>query len=130
MPRIKVTALSLCLLSSLASQFVLPAYSAEGKPAAASTVSSATELANQVAAAYGGMVKIKEMLNRGSRCHGFLKNVSTISSSSNVFECEVISKGDKVRIEMEFLGQPKIEAFDGKTGWTQSGNLRRVETRA
>lgn len=85
------------------------------------TASSAVELANQVSAAYGGMARIKEMINRGTRSHAKLYNMSSISNASNMFECEFISKGNKLRIEMEVLGQQKVEAFDGKTGWTQAG---------
>lgn len=85
------------------------------------TASSAVELANQVSAAYGGMARIKEMINRGTRSHAKLYNMSSISNASNVFECEFISKGSKLRIEMEILGQKKVEAFDGKLGWTQTG---------
>jgi predicted aspartyl protease len=125
MTRLKAIILNLTLLSLLtaliaaATPFVA---AAEKKPAAQGTVSSASELANQLAAAYGGMLRIKEMSGRGRRSHGHLKNLSTISSAANDFECVFVSKGDKVRIEMEFLGQPKIEVFNGKAGWTQAGN--------
>jgi predicted aspartyl protease/tetratricopeptide (TPR) repeat protein len=121
MPRITATLLTIVLLSFVMFCHAPAAGSADGRAAAASTAGSAPELANQLSAAYGGMLKIKEMLNRGTRSHGFLKNLSTISSASNNFECLFVTRQDKVRIEMEFLGQPKIEAFNGRSGWTQAG---------
>ncbi|MBX9690666.1 MAG: aspartyl protease family protein [Candidatus Obscuribacterales bacterium] len=86
------------------------------------TASSAAELANQLAAAYGGMAKIKEMLNRGCRSKGTLHNLSSISASSNSFDCIFLSKGNKLRIEMQLLGQEKVTAFDGKVGWSRTGD--------
>ena len=100
----------------------LPARAAENKVAVSQTSSAASELANQVAAAYGGMAKIKEMMSKGTRSHGKVSTWSTISSATNQFECEIISKGYKVRTEMLIFGQLHIMAYDGKHGWSQSGD--------
>lgn len=118
-------ALSILLLLLPVLAFYLPQRSfaqASKQIATAGNSLSASEMANQLAGAYGGMAKIKEMMNRGTRSHGRLNNMSSISSASNVFECELLSKGDKLRVEMEILGQKKIEAYDGKSGWSQVGN--------
>lgn len=123
MSRARKTVICLLLLSTVAGSLPLvSAYAADGKLASSSPIMSAAELANQLAAAYGGMARIKEMLNRGSRSHGKLNNLSSISTASNVFECEFLSKGNKLRIEMEILGQSRLEAYDGKGGWTQMGD--------
>ena len=122
MPRIQAKYFELLLLSAALAWLPMQSTIAAGDAIAAASPISATELANQLSAAYGGMAKVKEMLNRGSRSHGKLNNMSSLSSASNTFECEFLSKGNKLRIEMEIFGQQKIEAFDGKTGWTQMGD--------
>lgn len=122
MPRIQSKCFKLLLLSAAIACMPLSSTLAAGDTSAATSPISATELANQLSAAYGGMARIKEMLNRGSRSHGKLNNMSSISSASNTFECEFLSKGNKLRIEMEIFGQQKIEAYDGKIGWSQMGD--------
>lgn len=120
MPRIPAIGLIL-VLQLAAAAFCGLESKASDKVASASTLDSASDLAKQLAAAYGGMAKIKEMLNRGSRSHGSINSFAGLSSASNSFECEFLSKGNKLRIQMQLLGQDKIEVYDGKSGWTSVG---------
>lgn len=125
MPRFKARVLSFTLLYlstvGISTCLSLPVL-AQTKVAATQTNLTASELANQVAAAYGGMAKIKEMMSKGTRSHGKVSTWSTISSANNQFECEIISKGYKVRTEMMIFGQLHVMAFDGKKGWSKSGD--------
>ncbi len=111
------------LAVSLALAIIAPcsirSLAAENRIAAASTTSSAVELANQLAGAYGGMSRIKEMLNRPTRGHVTLDTKSSVSGSSNKLECDVLSKGSKIRTEMDLLGQKNITGYDGKIAWTK-----------
>lgn len=100
----------------------LPLLADEAKVATSQSTASATDLANQVSSAYGGMAKIKEMMEKGTRSHGKVHTWSTISAASNQFECEIISRGYKVRTEMLIFGQLHIMAYDGQKGWSQTGD--------
>lgn len=75
-----------------------------------------------VIAAYGGAEKIKQHRERPMRSHGTISSNSGISSASNSYECDVLEKGDKLRIEMTMLGVPMIIGYDGKNSWTQYGD--------
>ncbi len=124
MPRSKARSRSILLLSMVLLLLApsVPMHAEEVKLASSQSSASAMELANQVAAAYGGMAKIKEMMEKGTRSHGKVHTWSTISAASNQFECEIISRGYKVRTEMLIFGQLHIMAYDGKTGWSQTGD--------
>ena len=124
MPRFKARS-SFALLLSTALLLLAPSVpllADEVKLAASQSSASATDLANQVATAYGGMAKIKEMMQKGTRSHGKVHTWSTISAASNQFECEIVSRGYKVRTEMLIFGQLHIMAYDGKSGWSQTGD--------
>jgi predicted aspartyl protease len=124
MPRFKARSRFVLLLSTALLLLApsVPILADELKVATTQSAASATELANQVAAAYGGMAKIKEMMEKGTRSHGKVHTWSTISAASNQFECEIISRGYKVRTEMLIFGQLHIMAYDGKKGWSQTGD--------
>ncbi|MBY0358549.1 MAG: retroviral-like aspartic protease family protein [Candidatus Obscuribacterales bacterium] len=83
---------------------------------------SATELSQLIGKAYGGFAKIKEANALGTRNHCKSSAISGISEATNAFECEIIGKGDSLRLETVILGQKNILGFDGKEGWTQVGN--------
>ncbi len=67
--------------------------------------------------AYGGESKFKQVYEKG--CHGFGKytQISSLSGAANTFEIEIFNKGDKIREEMNVLGEPLIGGFDGKHSW-------------
>lgn len=111
-----------CLSLTIVGTGFTPALGSEKQIAVASTSSSAAELANQLAAAYGGMARIKEMLNRPTRGHVTLETKSSVSGSSNNLSCDILSKGNKIRTEMDLLGQKNISGYDGKIAWTQAAD--------
>ncbi len=103
-----------------------PALSVGDKPApvaaAASRDKSAAEIASAVANAYGGINKIKETRERATRSHGTVAVTSGISGASNSFECDILERDNKMRMEMTVLGQPMVMGFDGNKSWTQFGD--------
>jgi predicted aspartyl protease/tetratricopeptide (TPR) repeat protein len=80
------------------------------------------DLLNAVITAFGGPTKLKEMRDHPIRAHATIGSSSSISSAANSYECDVLEKADKMRIEMTMLGMPMIIAYDGKNGWTQYGD--------
>jgi predicted aspartyl protease len=82
---------------------------------------SARHLADQILAAYGGLKTIKEVNAEGFRNIGKVVQYSTLSGAANTFECEVLTKGRKIRIAMEVMGQPLITGFNGENSWTSQG---------
>lgn len=82
---------------------------------------SGLDLARQVAAAYGGAKLIHENSERGTRSIGRLVSKSSLSAASNEFDCEVLSKGNKMRVETAVLGNRNVLAYDGKVAWTNNG---------
>lgn len=53
---------------------------------------------------------------------------SSLSDASNKFETEMFSKGDKVRVETNVLGNRNVVAFDGKVAWTMNGDWVSMST--
>jgi predicted aspartyl protease/Tfp pilus assembly protein PilF len=75
-----------------------------------------------VVQAYGGATKLREHRERAMRSHGTISSTSSISAAANTYECDVLEKGEKVRVEMTMLGVPLIMGYDGKSSWTQFGD--------
>ena len=73
--------------------------------------------------AYGGPDKLKEIDALAMRAKGKLKEFSSISNAENDFDCSMVSKGDKLRVEMAILGQQMITGYDGHEGWMQQGDV-------
>jgi len=92
------------------------------KTISSSKLSSAKDVLQLVLEAYGGAEKVKEHHARGMRSHATISSISGISSAENSYECEVLEKADKVRVEMTLLGTPLIIAYDGKNSWQQYGD--------
>lgn len=99
-------------------------YAAAEKPAAgtAKSVKSAKEVLDAIVTAYGGAEKLKEHRQHPMRSHAIISSSSGISSAANSYECDVLERGDKVRVEMTMLGVPMIVGFDGKNSWQQYGD--------
>jgi predicted aspartyl protease len=75
------------------------------------------KLVQEVLEAYGGEAKFKQVYEKG--CHGFgtYTQISSLSGAANTFDLEIFNKGDKIREEMNVLGEPLIGGFDGKHSW-------------
>jgi hypothetical protein len=84
--------------------------------------SAARQLAQEVIAAYGGEKVLKQVSDAGSRSKGTLVEYSTLSGAVNSFNCEILSKGEKMRIELNVMGQRLITGYDGRHGWVQQGD--------
>ena len=83
---------------------------------------SAQKLAEEVIAAYGGEQVLKRVAEAGSRSKGLLIEYSTLSGAVNSFQCEILSKGEKMRIELDVMGQRLVTGYDGNRGWVQQGD--------
>lgn len=81
----------------------------------------ARTLARLVLEAYGGEQKLRELEKVTFRGTGKIFEYSSLSSAHNSFACKMLSKGNKLRIEMMIMGQPIITAYNGTTGWSQQG---------
>ncbi len=73
--------------------------------------------------AYGGPDKLREIDALAMRAKGTVKEFSSISNAENDFDCNMVSKGDKLRVEMTILGQQMITGYDGHEGWMQQGDV-------
>lgn len=111
---------SLLMLAAFSSTSAVSA--AVDKDNSASRFHSAKDILQLVLQAYGGAAKLKEHHDRGMRSHATINSISGISSAENSYECDIIEKADKVRVEMTILGTPLIIAYDGKTSWQQNGD--------
>jgi len=80
------------------------------------------ELAQKIMAAYGGEAKLRELESMAFRGKGKINEYSSISKAENSFDCTMVSMGNKLRIEMNIMGQPLITGYDGKTGWLRQGD--------
>lgn len=83
---------------------------------------SGASLLQAIVKAYGGADTVKAEKNRPVRIHGTISTSSGISNAANSYECDVLEKGDKLRVEMTMLGVPLIMGFDGKRAWQQYGD--------
>lgn len=83
---------------------------------------AATDLAQKVLNAYGGLDKIKQFQNTPIRETGKLEQISSISGSSNTLPCELITLKNKQHLKSNFMGHTVITCFDGKDCWTQQGD--------
>lgn len=117
-----LTVLLAGVLASFAGADGTPVPSAQTSPAAAAAPAQAAGIAAKVLEAYGGLEKLKEVKSQPYRSHGRVTVTSAISRAANSFECDILGKGDKVRIETSVLGQPMVFGFDGKDSWRQFGD--------
>ena len=78
------------------------------KTNSANKANSAKDVLQLVLQAYGGPAKVKEHRERGMRSHATISSISGISSAENSYECDILEKADKVRVEMTMLGTPMI----------------------
>jgi len=127
-PRLSTAAATTALTLALASCLYAPgpAACAEAEikdvPAAAETKpAQEQELIQDILSAYGGETKMRELDAAPVRASGKITEFSTISKAQNSFDCTMVSKGNKLRIDMNVMGQPLITGYDGVQGWTEQG---------
>jgi predicted aspartyl protease/tetratricopeptide (TPR) repeat protein len=113
-----VIAQSLALLIVFSSAGIV--FAAPPKPAVKGK--TAREVMTYIIDAYGGNETIKAHREHPMRSHGTISSTSGISDAANSYECDVLEKGDKVRVEMTMLGAPMIIGYDGKNSWQQYGD--------
>lgn len=80
---------------------------------------AARDLLDAIVGAYGGPEIVKRHHENAMRTRGSLSCNSTISPANNTQECEVLQKGDKMRISMNLMGTPLVMGYDGKNSWTR-----------
>lgn len=86
------------------------------------TAKAAREIASAILTVYGGVDKLKELDEQVCTGKGRMTEFSSISQAANTFQCDMVSKGDKVRVEINVMGQPTITAYDGERGWLKLGD--------
>lgn len=94
----------------------------QSAPAVSTNNPEPATLVGQILDAYGGVEKLREIDTMAFRSVGKIKEYSSISEAANTFDCTMISQGNKLRIEMNVMGQPLITAYDGRSGWLQQGD--------
>lgn len=110
------------LAEALTKQAVDSASSLITAPETSSSKEAARALAAEIIEALGGMAKVQELYNMPTRSTGKIAVVSAISGASNTVDANVLSKGDKLRIELNIMGQPAITGYDGSTSWMKQGD--------
>jgi hypothetical protein len=120
-------ALSCGLIGALCAQPAISQAAPAPGEASSASQSSQTESelqarVKQILAAYGGEAKLREMETVAFRGKGKINEFSSISKAANSFDCTMVSMGDKLRIEMNVMGQPLITGYDGKVAWVQQGD--------
>lgn len=65
---------------------------------------------------------MKHSIEAGMRTTGKVIQYSTLSGAANNFDLVILTKGKKMRIDMEVMGQALITAFDGEHSWTKQGD--------
>ena len=72
--------------------------------------------------AYGGPQSIRRHQQQVLRTRGTITTFSLISAATNDYECQIVEKGSKVRVEMTMLGVPLVIGYDGTDSWNQYGD--------
>lgn len=83
---------------------------------------TAPELIDKIIKAYGGLDALKDLETKAVKSEGKLESTSRLSGAANDFDCLVITKGKKLRVETVLLGQPMIQVYDGKNSWSKFGD--------
>jgi predicted aspartyl protease/tetratricopeptide (TPR) repeat protein len=110
------------LLSLFFAQEFMLVHAAQNTLSQTVETKTAKQIADQIINAYGGVEKIKEVSRTTYKSRGKVNVSSNISGASNSFDCDVLNCDDKMRMEMQFIGQTMVIGYDGKTGWTQFGD--------
>lgn len=84
--------------------------------------SQAHKLAKEIVEAYGGAEKLKNLDELLYRAKGKITEYSMLSGASNTFDCNILTRGQKVRIQINLMDQPVVTTFDGKVCWTMQGD--------
>src|SRR5271170_4300489 len=69
---------------------------------------STRQLVDRVIAAYGGPDRLKQARDGAFRSQGSFSSTSGISGASNAFDCDLITKSNKLRIETKVMGLPMV----------------------
>jgi hypothetical protein len=92
------------------------------KTGSADKAQEARTLADDIVKAYGGTERLHEIDTLVFRAKGTIKEYSSMSKAENSFDCTMVSRGNKLKVEMTVMGQPLVTAYDGKQGWLQQGD--------
>lgn len=99
-----------------------PASGTSSKSPSAVTKRPARQIIDDAFAAFGGIEKFKRAKERSYRAKGKVVVTSGISGGVNSFDCDIVGKKDKMRVETVVLGQKTISAYDGTISWSQTGD--------
>ena len=96
----------------------------ESKATSTATDSSpeAKALAAKIVAAAGGMAKLQALYDLPTKAKAKITDYSALSGATNTVEALIISKRDKIRIELNVMGQPTITGYNGVAAWMQQGS--------
>jgi predicted aspartyl protease len=84
--------------------------------------SEAKALAADILAAAGGLSKLKAVFDLPTRAIAKIADYSALSGATNSVTAQILSKKDKLRIELNVMGQPTITGYNGVISWMQQGD--------
>jgi hypothetical protein len=96
-------------------------------PAVTSTTPSTTNsseakaLAASILSAAGGLAKLQAVYDLPTRATVKIADYSALSGATNTVDAQILSKQDKIRIELNVMGQPTITGYNGVISWMQQG---------
>jgi hypothetical protein len=102
------------------------AQTANSETSATSTTSvtnspEAKALAASILAAAGGLAKLQTVFDLPTRAKVKIADYSALSGATNSVDAQILSQKDKIRIELDVMGQPTITGYNGVISWMQQG---------
>ncbi|MDR3614671.1 MAG: aspartyl protease family protein [Candidatus Obscuribacterales bacterium] len=100
-----------------------PSTTKSSSPSAAVATNSpeAKALAANILSAAGGLAKLRAVYDLPTRATVKIADYSALSGATNTVDAQILSKQDKIRIELNVMGQPTITGYNGVISWMQQG---------
>jgi len=89
--------------------------------ASATNSLEAKTLAANILAAAGGLAKLQAVYDLPTRASVKIADYSALSGATNSVDAQILSKRNKIRIELNVMGQLTITSYNGIISWMQQG---------
>jgi clan AA aspartic protease (TIGR02281 family) len=86
-----------------------------------SQLDAAHALAQEVLQALGGIKKLQELFDCATLEKGRLTDFSALSDAVNSVDMQILSKGNKFKVDVQVLGQKAVTGYNGTSAWQQHG---------
>jgi hypothetical protein len=122
-----VSALEVSALAQTASPAVTSSTNSSTRTSPANSAAVITNtpeakaLAASILAAAGGLAKLQAVYDLPTRATAKISDYSALSGATNSVDAQILSKKDKIRIELNVMGQPTITGYNGVISWMQQG---------